>query len=121
MKSRISGTYQVIPKVGTERASQTDESASSLYKGKGESRLLPRETTWFFSSPYLYHYLIVLFPNCSKNRNLIVKWLNCKIIKFVPIEFRRQVNDAWTYGACDYSNSIRAGDMVTDGFELSML
>jgi len=48
MKSRTSGTYQVMPKVGMERASQTDESAS-LYKGKGESRLFPRETTRFFA------------------------------------------------------------------------
>lgn len=43
MKSRTSGTYQVMPKVGTERASQTDENASSPYNGKGKSRLLPRE------------------------------------------------------------------------------
>lgn len=49
MKSRISGTYQVMPKVGTERANQMDESASSLYKGKGESRLFSRETIWFFA------------------------------------------------------------------------
>ncbi|XP_024889050.1 uncharacterized protein LOC112465642 [Temnothorax curvispinosus] len=37
MKSRTSGTYQVMPKVGTGRTSQTDESGSSLYKGKGEN------------------------------------------------------------------------------------
>ncbi|XP_071557006.1 uncharacterized protein [Temnothorax nylanderi] len=37
MKSRTSGTYQVMPKVGTGRTSQTDESATSLYKGKGEN------------------------------------------------------------------------------------
>ncbi|KYN33179.1 hypothetical protein ALC56_12512 [Trachymyrmex septentrionalis] len=36
MKSRASGTYQVMPKVGMERTYQTDESASSFYKGKGE-------------------------------------------------------------------------------------
>ncbi|XP_011699543.1 PREDICTED: uncharacterized protein LOC105456880 [Wasmannia auropunctata] len=37
MKSRTSGTYQVMPKVGAERVSQADKSASSLYKGKGEN------------------------------------------------------------------------------------
>lgn len=47
MKSRMSGTYQVMPKVGMERASQTDESASSIYKGKGESRLFSCKTTFF--------------------------------------------------------------------------
>ncbi|XP_011871310.1 PREDICTED: uncharacterized protein LOC105563918 [Vollenhovia emeryi] len=48
VRSRTSGTYQVMPKVGTERASQTDGSAPPLYKGKGESRLFPRETIRFF-------------------------------------------------------------------------
>lgn len=48
MKSRTSGTYQVMPKVGTEHASHMDESASSPYKEKGKSRLLSCETIWFF-------------------------------------------------------------------------
>lgn len=53
MKSRTSGTYQVMPKVGTERTSQMDESASSLYKGKGESRLFSHESIRFFSPSVL--------------------------------------------------------------------
>ncbi|CAL1673891.1 unnamed protein product [Lasius platythorax] len=35
MKSKTSGTYQVMPQIGAERASQTDESI--LYKGKEQS------------------------------------------------------------------------------------
>ena len=38
----------------------------------------------------------------------------------MSIKFR-EYNDAWTHGARDYSNSIRTGDMVVSGFELSML
>lgn len=38
MRSRTSGTYQVMPKVGPEGASQKDESI--LYKEKGQSKLL---------------------------------------------------------------------------------
>lgn len=37
-KSKTSGTYQVMPKVGVERASQTDENV--FYKGKEQSKLL---------------------------------------------------------------------------------
>ncbi|KAL0117743.1 hypothetical protein PUN28_008858 [Cardiocondyla obscurior] len=36
IKSKMSGTYQVMPKMDSEHATQV-ESASSLYKGKGES------------------------------------------------------------------------------------
>lgn len=37
MKSKTSGTYQVMPKVDTEHTSQMDQS----FKGKEESRLFP--------------------------------------------------------------------------------
>lgn len=61
MKNRMSGTYQVMPKVGVERASQTDESASPLYKGKGESRLFSCKTKkngfFVFASESLTSYL----------------------------------------------------------------
>jgi len=66
MKSRTSGTYQVMPKVGMERASQTDGSAS-LYKGKGESRLFPREMTRFFRLRICITNLIALLSNRSKH------------------------------------------------------
>jgi len=65
MKSRTSGTYQVMPKVGMERASRTDESAS-FYKGKGESRF-PRETTRFFRLRICITNLIALLSNRSKH------------------------------------------------------
>ncbi|XP_026823802.1 uncharacterized protein LOC113561498, partial [Ooceraea biroi] len=42
MKSKTSGTYQVMPKVG---ASQTHQSVSSLYKGKGEKLNLDDDNT----------------------------------------------------------------------------
>lgn len=38
MKSRTSGTYQVMPQIGAERASQMDEKI--LYKEKEQSKLL---------------------------------------------------------------------------------
>lgn len=59
MKNRMSGTYQVMPKVGVERASQTDES-TSLYKEKGESRLFSCKTTRFFRLCICIINLIVL-------------------------------------------------------------
>lgn len=37
MRSRTSGTYQVMPKVGVERVNQADESI--LYKEKEQSKL----------------------------------------------------------------------------------
>ncbi|XP_036145724.1 uncharacterized protein LOC118646599 [Monomorium pharaonis] len=40
MKSRTSGTYQVMPKVGTGRASQMDESAPSFYKENLDDRTM---------------------------------------------------------------------------------
>lgn len=110
-KSEASGAYQVMPKVITGRKSHTDESVSSLYKGRGESRLLLLEITRDFPCVF-----------ARRTHNSFTTGQG--IIRSASMKFRRRQHDdddARNHGDRDHSGGVRVGSVVAGGFVLGVL